>query len=565
MGKAVYVGTVVAANNQQEAITSFLKTVNSTEDNKKCLFRISKSSDQVYLTTLSTIVSPMSPFTGDSDSPMVTSKMETIASALQLPNTNEIIAKDSFKLVSSVCPECDCVLVADSKKLLGHCIVCGAEQDQELEDEEHVDLSILNNEEEDEDGFDDEESFTESSEDEEDEDEEDFSGYEDEEDEELDTDEDEYEDEADIEAGSNEDEEDEDEDEEFDEVDEDEIEAMLAEADEEDETDTEESDEDDDVEFDDETDAGDEDEEEMYISEDEDDVSGYEDDVDACDSKVAIAKASDIGILDQLEVDLVADSLDATASIANTKVKLVYVPSEMIANHCWYAIVNDVPVAAATVHSVGAQKAEIFASESFRKATETLMAQVGVVAGLQDMGFQSMKIHMPVKQLVASNVAKETAKIRQEMEAQVQNMRDDLKAAMSTASVGINKGFFAKLTNPIKAELYDLLSNAGVRNAETLIDDAFSAKGDDYHRALLTQAFDLLSKPVDARNEISSAVASANYQRANSVDDGLSLSSTVAKQLGSIGTAPQNMIASQNEVQPSFNQRTANVMQGLVR
>ena len=564
MGKAVYVGTVVAANNQQEAITSFLKTVNSTEDNKKCLFRISKSSDQVYLTTLSTIVSPMSPFTGESDSPMVTSKMETIASALQLPDTNEIIAKDSFKLVSSVCPECDCVLVADSKKLLGHCIVCGAEQDQELEDEEHVDLSILNNDDEEEGEFDDEESFTESGDDEE----EDFSGYEDEEDEDLDSDvEDEEFDEVDedeIEAGSNEDE-----DEEFDEVDEDEIEAMLAEADEEDESDCEESSDDDELDFDDETDASDEDDEEMDISEDEDETDEFdvakEDDVDACDSKVAIAKASDIGILDQLEVDLVADSLDATASIANTKVKLVYVPSEMIANHCWYAIVNDVPVAAATVHSVGAQKAEIFASESFRKATETLMAQVGVVAGLQDMGFQSMKIHMPVKQLVASNVAKETAKIRQEMEAQVQNMRDDLKAAMSTASVGINKGFFAKLTNPIKAELYDLLSNAGVRNAETLIDDAFSAKGDDYHRALLTQAFDLLSKPVDARNEISSAVASANYQRANSVDDGLSLSSTVSKQLGSIGTAPQNMIASQNEVQPSFNQRTANVMQGLVR
>jgi DNA-directed RNA polymerase subunit M/transcription elongation factor TFIIS len=148
MGKAVYVGTVVAANNQQEAITSFLKTVNSAEDNKKCLFRISKSSDQVYLTTLSTIVSPMSPVTGETDSPVVTSKMETIASALALPDTNEIVAKENFKLVSSVCPECDSVLVADSKKLLCHCIVCGAEQDQELEDEEHVDLSILNNDDE---------------------------------------------------------------------------------------------------------------------------------------------------------------------------------------------------------------------------------------------------------------------------------------------------------------------------------------------------------------------------------------------------------------------------------
>jgi hypothetical protein len=187
--------------------------------------------------------------------------------------------------------------------------------------------------------------------------------------------------------------------------------------------------------------------------------------------------ASDIGIEDSLEVDLVTDNLDATTSTANASVKLVYVPSEVVANHRWYAIVNDAPVAVATVHSVGKEKCEIFATDSFRKATETLMAQIGVAAGLTDMGFESLKIRMPVKQIVESNVAKATQEVKASSSAAIQTVREDIKAALATAAVGINKGFFSKLYNPIKAELYEVLSNAGVRNAEVLIDDAFSARG----------------------------------------------------------------------------------------
>lgn len=591
MGKAVYVGTVVAGSSQEEAITSFLKTVNSSEDNQKGLYSVSESSDKVFLTSTENIVKPISPTTGNTDTKLITAKMESISKALQLPDTNEIVAKESFKLVSSVCHECDSVLVADSKDLLGHCIVCGAEQDQEMEDEEKVDLSIVddNYQVEDEDGEDmsDEEldaMLSESEEDEaEDEEMEEDEDLEDEEvdEEELDAmlseaDDEEAVDEGDLELDFEDDseddvmEEDEEdasessddeemevdtEDEDTEEVSDDELEAMLSEADEE---------------------IGEEDFEDDEAEEAEDEELAGDEQLpaatqEACEDPAmmrseenTVAVASDIGIEDSLEVDLVTDHLDAGTSTANASVKLVYVPSEVVANHRWYAIVNDAPVAVATVHSVGAEKSEIFASESFRKATETLMAQIGVVAGLQDMGFQSLKIRMPVKQIVESNVAKATQEVKASSEASVQTMREDIKAALATAAVGINKGFFSKLYNPIKAELYEILSNAGVRNAEVMIDDAFMAKADDYHRTLLEQAFDLLSKPVEARNEISKAVMTANYQRASAVEDS-SLSSSVSKQLGSIGKAQPTMVASQNEVNPSFNQRAASVIKGLVR
>lgn len=271
---------------------------------------------------------------------------------------------------------------------------------------------------------------------------------------------------------------------------------------------------------------------------------------------------SDITSNDSLEVDLIDDNLDASNTIANSSVKLVYVPSEAVDNHRWYAIVNDAPVAVATVQSVGNEKSEIFATDSFRKATEALMAQVGITTALQDMGFTALKIQLPVRQIVSRHVAKATAATQASNAKEVALLRNDIKAALATASVGINKGFFTRNHNPIKAELYDVLSNAGVRNAEVLIDDAFLSKSDDYHHALLDQAFDLLKKPVDARNEISAAVMSANYQRAATEE--VSLSSTVSKQLSSFGTS-NSAVAFQNDVNPSFNERASKVIQGLLR
>jgi hypothetical protein len=143
MGKAVYVGTVVAGSSQEEAITSFIKTVNGSEDNKKGLYSVSASSNRVFLTNTENIVKPVSPLTGANDTKLVTGKMESIAKALQLPDTNEIVAKENFKLLSSVCTACDSVLVANNRELLTNCIVCGSEQDQEEEENENVDLSIV--------------------------------------------------------------------------------------------------------------------------------------------------------------------------------------------------------------------------------------------------------------------------------------------------------------------------------------------------------------------------------------------------------------------------------------
>lgn len=277
----------------------------------------------------------------------------------------------------------------------------------------------------------------------------------------------------------------------------------------------------------------------------------------------------DTDIEDTMEVDLLEDNIGASASLSSNKVQLVYAPSDNVGETKWFAVVNNAPVAVATMHSVGAEKASMFTTDSFRKGTETLMAQLGVAEGLMGMGFQSMKVSMPVKNIVASHVAEATAAVTEDANARITSVAEDVRAALATAAVGINKGFFSSLSNPIKAQLFDVLSAAGVKNADVLIDNAFDAAGDDYHRTLLAKAFDLMAKPVEARNEISHAVMTASYQRAHA-GEAASLSSSVGRRLSHIG-ASSGMMTASAQATPSHHRaadltnRISSVVGGLYR
>lgn len=304
--------------------------------------------------------------------------------------------------------------------------------------------------------------------------------------------------------------------------------------------------------------ADDEEEEEESEDEGEDDESeacdtskanagkGEGNEADACDKQPAVTQDQNKGTIgakvetdieDTMEVDLLEDGIGASAALASNKVQLVYAPSDNVGETKWYAIANNAPVAVATMHSVGAEKAGMFTTDAFRKGTEMLMTQMGVAEGLMGMGFKSMKMRLPVKNIVASHVATATASVKTEADGRVNSIAEDVRAALATAAVGINKGFFSNLSNPIKAQLYEVLSAAGVKSAEVLIDNAFDAASDDYHRTLLMKAFDLMGKPVEARNEISQAVMTASYQRASG-SEGASLSSSVGHRLSHIGASP---------------------------
>ena len=602
MSKATFIGTVVAGNSQQEAVASFLETINKKHSNKKAVFATNSSKNAVFLTSLSNLAMPYSPTTGESSCVAVMRDTSKIASKLQLLGTGEMLASSKFELVSCTCPECDAHIISDSPELVSHCIVCGSEQNSEDEGEDNVDVRIAPESEDSlssdsqvindlltvlkDCGISTDANTLEAL----------ISG-----------------------DGSNADEQalqqlhenvieliGEDafnkaeadgtiaeaiidsligeseigasvnisyhtgpvsgEDEKIDEFDS--LTNPIAESSESDELDVEEFEDEEFAEsYDYENDFADsaDYDDDSYSSDDlaEEDVEIKDSELDSLiESALAedgfAEESFENDLEDTMEVDMLVDNIGASATVASNNVELIFAPSQNIGETKWYAVVNQAPVAVATLHSVGEEKSSIFTTDSFRKGTETLMAQMGVSEGLMNMGFKPMKIRLPVKNVVQSHVAQALASTQDEHKQRLESVSSDIRAALSTAAVGINKGFFSDITNPVKVDLYTVLSSAGVKNAEVLIDNAFANSADDYHRVLLAKAFDLMQKPVEARNEISQAVKTAAYQRVSSGSD--SLSSSVSTRLSTIGrNSNGTMVASAMPSKQESNQLTSRI------
>jgi hypothetical protein len=214
-------------------------------------------------------------------------------------------------------------------------------------------------------------------------------------------------------------------------------------------------------------------------------------------------------------VDMLQDGISASATVATDNLKFLYAASEVVNGSRWYALVNDQPVAFATAQSAG-KNGDMFHDPSGRFATAvaSVCQASGIQAGLKMMGFTGLKITMPVGTLLETKTQQAHASGVAEGTEQLEAFRTGVWAALGTAAVGINKQFWTGLVNPIKVALHSSLSAMGVQNAETLIDDAFAKHGDAYHQLVVSKAENLLLLSPSSVNEITTAVASASYQRA---------------------------------------------------
>lgn len=126
-------------------------------------------------------------------------------------------------------------------------------------------------------------------------------------------------------------------------------------------------------------------------------------------------------------------------------------------------------------------------------------------------------------------------------EAAVQEVAEGIQAALSASWVAHSKNFFAEDNNELKASFYDALSSAGVMNAAEVVESAFASAGEDFGRSLIARAFSLLEMPVEARNQLVSAITKANV--AVPGDNGVSVASHVSERLGEMGTVVSSVQA----------------------
>jgi hypothetical protein len=233
---------------------------------------------------------------------------------------------------------------------------------------------------------------------------------------------------------------------------------------------------------------------------------------------------------DQLEdgEDLESDSNTRTASLdllqiisSNTGGKLD--PKLLNVSHCgqiqgidtWTAFYDGFPVALSRANDVPEAVSKIFNNPRYGEAVYTAAKETGVLDALASMGFKTVKPDVTLEVAVSQSILDEAELISQKalasVDAQKSGLVESFSAALSTAAMGINRGVFVGISNPIKDNLICALSSAGIRDPSSLVSSAFESGSDSYSKILITKALDINSKSLDVQNQIAESVSQSNF------------------------------------------------------
>ncbi len=192
----------------------------------------------------------------------------------------------------------------------------------------------------------------------------------------------------------------------------------------------------------------------------------------------------------------------------------------------WTAFYKGNPVA--TARAVDADKnADLFDKPTFGQAVLSAAAKIGVKPVLKDLGFKPIVHRVPVSVALSKMVDERVEAERASLSADKQQHAERFQAALATATIGINRGFF-KVNNPLKAALCSDLATAGVRNPEALVDAAFAKSFEAFSKVAHAKAEEILARPPEVQESLASAVLDMSYMSEASALSAASLESRLS-------------------------------------
>lgn len=221
------------------------------------------------------------------------------------------------------------------------------------------------------------------------------------------------------------------------------------------------------------------------------------------EEEVLDAESTEISTDTVIDKDAKAEDLDVSYS------------SSVAGSAKWTAYFKGIPVAMASKSSAG-KNADIFDTPAFGRAALATAKVSGVKKALAELGFNPIKHQVSISQEVSRMVADQIAAERVALASEQKQFQDEFMASLATAAIGINRGFFADVENPLKHALWNSMSSAGIKNPEVLIDKAFKDHSDAYHKVLFEQATDIASKPVEVQESLAKTILGTTYQSASS-------------------------------------------------
>lgn len=178
----------------------------------------------------------------------------------------------------------------------------------------------------------------------------------------------------------------------------------------------------------------------------------------------------------------------------------------------WTAFYKGTPVALAKRTDAG-KNADVFDKPAFGQVLLATAGHSNIKSALSELGFKPIKHQVSVSAEVQRMVDERAKEAIAAAEAAAKQFKDSFLSALATAAAGINRNFFKDVAaNPLKGGLWTTLSSAGMQNPEVLIDKAFAAHADEYHKILVAKACEILEQPSEVQASLASAVQNSNYQ-----------------------------------------------------
>ena len=252
-----------------------------------------------------------------------------------------------------------------------------------------------------------------------------------------------------------------------------------------------------------------EDEDDSFI--DEDDLADLDfDDGDEEDEEMESDSKTSV------KVNMLEALSSAGVALNAADIQLSFVEASGKQPARWFAYHNGTPIAQASQASmssaVGEESAHaMFNSPRVPRAFAHVASEKGVSAAIDELGFSSMSMDVDVSNVMQARAQAEAdqkvANVTAEVESHCDEYRDRMTAALSTALVGIQRGFWRNENNPVISQLVTSLSSAGFANPEPLVAQAFANQGESLFKTVMAKALELMQKPVEVQNELAASIS----------------------------------------------------------
>jgi hypothetical protein len=172
--------------------------------------------------------------------------------------------------------------------------------------------------------------------------------------------------------------------------------------------------------------------------------------------------------------------------------------------HCIKA--NRIVASMTKKDAVTAKCEDIYQDDNFPEIVMANVQQKGLRKGLIASGFKLSKVAIDSNAAVKASVAAKVASARKELSASTKKHDETMQQCLALAAVGIDRGFFKGVANPLRASLETELQQAGVRGGSKVVRSLFAKYGVDYSRAMIQVATKLAAMPEETRNQLSDAL-----------------------------------------------------------